>query len=156
MPALAFAGIVILGAAGLELTGVATGSDLLVLVGAAGIGIGVGASVSPALFSTGFSLRSPQLPRVFALVELLRGVAAFLTAPLLLHISETVGAKPAAGIETAVWIAAAIALAGALLAAAVFAAGGARLRPPDLEAWLEGKEPALDSPDLPFRRSGRG
>jgi hypothetical protein len=148
VPALAFTGIVVLGGAGVMLTGVATGSDLLVLAGAAGIGIGVGASVSPALFATGFSLRSPQLPRVFALVELLRGVAAFLAAPLLLHMSETVGSTPAAGTESAAWVATAIALGGAGLAVAVFAWGGARLRRPDLEAWLEGEDPALESPGL--------
>jgi hypothetical protein len=71
---------------------VATGSEALVVVGSWATGVGVGASVVPALFTTGFTLPSPELPRVFALIELLRGVAAFLAGPLLLHMSETVGA----------------------------------------------------------------
>lgn len=111
------------------------------------VGLGVGSSVSPALFATGFSLPSRQLPRIFALIELLRGAAAFLAGPLLLHLAETAGA-PAAGIGSAAWAALAIAVAGAAFALALFLARGARLRRPDLERWLEGEEPAIESPPL--------
>jgi len=45
------------------------------------MGLGVGALVSPALYVVGFSLRSSEIQRVFALVELVRGVTAFLVAP---------------------------------------------------------------------------
>jgi MFS family permease len=152
VPAMALVGILVLGGGGAVLSGVANGSDALVLAGTACIGLGVGASVSPALFSTGFSLPSGQLPRIFALVELLRGVAAFLAGPLLLHMAETVGASPAGGVESAVWVATGIAFAGAALAAAVFAWGGARLQRPDLERWLEGEEPAIHSPRLSLQR----
>lgn len=148
VPSMAFSGLVVLIGAGLILTGVATGGDAIVLIGTGVLGVGVGASVSPALFSTGFSLPSGQLPRIFALVELLRGVAAFLAAPLLLHLSETASTKPAVGIETAVWVTTGIAAAGAVFAAAVFLSGRARLQQPDLERWLEGEEPALHSPPL--------
>jgi MFS family permease len=148
VPALAFCGLLVLVGAGTILTGVATGGDATVLAGSGVLGLGVGASVSPALFSTGFSLPSGQLPRIFALVELLRGVAAFLAAPLLLHLSETAGSKPAAGIKTAVWATTGIAALGAVFAAAVFLSGRARLERPDLERWLEGEEPALHSPPL--------
>jgi MFS family permease len=152
VPAMALTGLLILGGGGLLLTGVAHGSDGLVLAGTAAIGVGVGSSVSPALFTTGFSLPSGQLPRIFALVELLRGVAAFLAAPLLLHLAETVGADPATGIETAVWVATAIAFGGALLAAGIFTWGGGRLQRPEIDAWLEGEEPALPSPPLGLKR----
>ncbi|MGN6255925.1 MAG: MFS transporter [Solirubrobacterales bacterium] len=148
VPAMAFCGLLAVAAAGVVLTGVAGGGDGVVLVGSGVLGVGVGASVSPALFSAGFSLPSKQLPRIFALVELLRGVAAFLAAPLLLHLAETVGATPAAGIETAVWVATGIALLGAAFAAAVYLRGRAALQRPDLERWLEGEEPALHSPPL--------
>lgn len=148
VPTFALCGVVLLAGAGAVLSGVATGTDALVLAAAALVGVGVGGSVSPALFAAGFSLEAELLPRVFALIELLRGVAAFLAAPLLLHLSETVGSGPAAGIEAAVWLATAIALAGGLLAAAVFALGRARLQRPDLERWLEGEGPAIDSPPL--------
>jgi hypothetical protein len=148
VPALALAGMfVLVGAAGL-LTGVGTGSEALVVVGSGAVGVGVGASVAPALFTTGFTLPSPELPRVFALIELLRGVAAFLAGPLLLHLSETVGATPAAGIEAAVWVAFGIALVGAVVALAIWIAGRARLQRPDIEPWLEGKKPAIESPPL--------
>jgi hypothetical protein len=156
VPAMAFGGLLVLGGGGLVLSGVADGSDVLVLLGSAAIGVGVGGSVSPALFATGFSLPSEQLPRIFALVELLRGVAAFLAAPLLLHLSETVGADPAAGIGSAVWVATAIAFGGALLAVAIFAWGGARLRRPEIDAWLEGEGPALPSPPLGLQREPVG
>jgi MFS family permease len=147
VPVLALVGMAVLAAAGVVLTGVASGSEALVLVGSGGVGIGVGASVAPALFTTGFTLPSPQLPRVFALIELLRGVAAFLAAPLLLHMSETVGATPAAGIQSAIWVAFAIALLGGILAAAIWVAGRARLQDPDLDPWLEGDDAAIESPD---------
>jgi MFS family permease len=154
VPALAFAGLLVLGGGGLILTGVADGSDGLVLAGTAAIGVGVGSSVSPALFATGFSLPSAQLPRIFALVELLRGVAAFLAGPLLVHMAETTGTTPGAGIEVAVWVATATAFVGALVAIAIFVSGGARLRRPDIDTWLDGEKPALDSPPLGARLSG--
>jgi MFS family permease len=152
VPVMAFAGLLVLGLAGVILTGVAGGSEMLVLVGCGAIGIGVGASVSPALFATGFSLPSRQLPRIFALIELLRGVAAFLAGPLLLHLAATVGASPATGIETAVWVTVAIVFGGALFAASIFVWGGARLERPDIDRWLAGEEPAVHSPELRLRR----
>lgn len=142
-PVLAFSGLLVLGGAAAVLTGAATGANMLVLVGSGGVGLGVGASVSPALFVTGFSLPSRQLPRIFALVELLRGVAAFLTAPLLLRLSKTVGSGPAAGIETATWVALGVSLGGAALALTIFKLGGAMLQRPDIETWLEGEQPAV-------------
>jgi hypothetical protein len=138
---------VLVGAAAV-LTGVATGSEALVVIGSGATGVGVGASVAPALFTTGFTLPSPQLPRVFALIELLRGVAAFLAAPLLLHMSETVGASPPAGIESAVWVCFGVAVVGAVTALAIWIAGRARLQRPDIEPWLEGEKPAIESPPL--------
>lgn len=53
------------------------------------IGMGAAASVSPALFMVGFSLPALLLQRVFALVELLRGVTAFLVAPVLAFLAAT-------------------------------------------------------------------
>ncbi len=151
VPALALGGMFVLAGAAAVLTGVGSGSEALVVVGSGATGVGVGASVAPALFTTGFTLPSPQLPRVFALIELLRGVAAFLAGPLLLHMSETVGADPSAGIESAVWVAFAIALLGGIVALAVWVAGRARLQRPDIEPWLEGEKPAIESPSLGHR-----
>ena len=150
IPALALAGMAVLAGAAAVLSGVATGSEALVVVGSGAVGVGVGASVAPALFTTGFTLPSPQLPRVFALIELLRGVAAFLAGPLLLHMSETVGASPAAGIESAVWVCFGVALVGGAVAISIWVAGRARLQVPDIEPWLEGEKPAIES--TPLRR----
>jgi MFS family permease len=147
IPLLAFAGLTVLAAGAALLSGVATSSDAVVLAGTGLVGLGVGAAVVPALFCVGFSLASAQIQRVFALVELLRGVAAFLVAPILLHVAMTSG-SPASGVRTASWIAVAVALVGALGACGVFAAGGARLQVPDVERWNEGEAPALDSPPL--------
>ena len=155
MPLLPFAGLIVLGAGAAVLHGVAHGSDARVLVGSGLVGLGVGASVSPALFVTGFSQPSGQIQRVFALVELLRGAAAFLVGPILVHLAMTTGGSPANGTRTAMWVCLGIALGGALLAGLVFAAGRVALRPPDLERWLEGEEPALDSPPLGAGLRGR-
>jgi hypothetical protein len=49
--------------------------------------LGVGASVAAALFIVGFSVPSGQFQRILAPIELLRGVAAYLVAPILLHLA---------------------------------------------------------------------
>lgn len=152
-PILAFSGLVMLATAAALLTGVATGGSTMVEVGAGLIGLGVGASVSPALFLAGFSLRSSEVQRVFAMIELLRGVTAFLVAPILLFLAAVLGATRAAGIAWASWICFAVAVAGALGAGLLFWLGDGRLRTPDLETWEHG-EPAWHSPPLLARRRG--
>src|SRR4029079_17356004 len=57
-------------------------SEALTLVGSLLTGIGLGATVAPALFVAGFSLRALELQRIFSVVELLRAVAAFMLAPI--------------------------------------------------------------------------
>jgi MFS family permease len=66
-------------------------SQALTLVGAGLTGIGLGATVAPALFCAGFSLPAANLQRVFAIVELMRAVAAFMIAPIFAHFAVTVG-----------------------------------------------------------------
>jgi hypothetical protein len=88
---------------------------------------------------------------VFALVELLRGVAAFIAAPLLLHLAMTVAPSPAHGVGVAMWVCCGLAAGGGLLALCVLALGGARLQRPDLERWDSGDEPAWYSPPLAGR-----
>ncbi|HEU4973694.1 MAG TPA: MFS transporter [Baekduia sp.] len=154
-PLVAFSGLVLLAAGAAVLTGVAGGDDALVLAGSAAVGLGVGASVSPALFLAGFSLPAPQLPRIFAMVELLRGVAAFLVAPLLLHLAQTTGGGQAAGIRTTMWVLFGLVCGGALLAAAIYLAGGQRLERPQLERWLGGEGSAKESHPLGAALVGR-
>ena len=153
-PLLAFSGMAVLVGAAALLLGVAHAGGPILAAGAGLIGLGVGASVSPALFIAGFSLRSSQIQRVFALIELLRAVGAFLVAPVLVFLASTLGPTPSAGVRGTVWICLGIAGAGALLVAAIFLTGGGRLQTPDLERWQHG-EPAWDTPRLLSRVLGR-
>ena len=148
IPVLALAGLLTLCGAAAVLSGVTSGGDAVVLVGSGLVGLGVGASVSPALFIAGFSLRSAQIQRVFALIELLRAVAAFVIAPILLHVAATATSSQSSGIQLSIWICLGIAALGASVGAYVFGIGRARLERPRLEPWLEGEEPALESPPL--------
>jgi MFS family permease len=151
VPALAWIGLVTLAGGAAVLTGVATGPDSLVLVGSGLVGIGLGCSVAPALFTTGFSLRSAQLQRVFAMLELLRGAAAFAAGPIILHLAMTTGGSAAAGTQIAVWVCFAIVATGALVSLYVFIIGRGRLQVPNIANWEESGEPAWDSPPLGAR-----
>ena len=85
-------------------------------VGSGLTGIGLGATVAPALFVAGFSLPSANLQRVFAIVELLRAVAAFMIAPIFAHFAVTVGGSTRTGTGIALWIGLGLALGGAAIA----------------------------------------
>ncbi|MFL5862912.1 MAG: MFS transporter [Solirubrobacteraceae bacterium] len=123
-------------------------SPATTLIGSGLTGIGLGASVAPALFVAGFSLPSASLQRVFAIVELLRAVAAFMIAPVFAHIAATVGGSLRSGTEIALWIGFALAVAGAVIGVALYLLGGARPQAPDLEIFLDGDAPAWYSPPL--------
>jgi hypothetical protein len=129
-------------------------SPRLTLVGSGLTGVGLGATVAPALFGSGFSLPATNLQRVFAMIELLRAVAAFMIAPIFVHFATTVGSSPAAGTRDALWISLAIVVGGSALAAFVYFAGGARPRTPQMTSFLNGEGPAWRSPPLPARLRG--
>jgi nucleotide-binding universal stress UspA family protein len=120
----------------------------LTLVGSGLCGIGIGASVTPALFLAGFSLRSASIQRVFAILELLRAVAAFLIVPILLHFATTLAGLPTPQLSTALWICFGLAAGGAVVFALLYALGGVRPAAPALQRWMGGQEPAWDSPPL--------
>ncbi len=148
-PVLAIAGAVVLAAgAATSAVAVAGRDEALVAVSTGLIGLGVGASVSPALFMAGLSLRSAQIQRIFALIELLRGVTAFMLAPVLVFLAGVIAVSHSLGIETACYICLGLAAAGAVLAVVVFVLGGGRLQVPDLDRWTDDGEPAWDSPPL--------
>jgi MFS family permease len=123
-------------------------SEAATLVGSGLTGIGLGATVAPALFVAGFSLPSASLQRVFAIVELMRAVAAFMIAPIFAHLAVTVGGSLDAGTSIALWIGLGLALGGAALGVAIYALGGARPQAPDLERFVAGDSPAWYSPPL--------
>jgi len=116
---------------------------------AAGLtGIGLGATVAPALFVAGFSLSAPSLQRVFAIVELLRAVAAFMIAPIFAHFAVNYSGGLDAGTSAALWIGLGIAISGAVLGVAIYLLGGARPQAADLDSFLSGASPAWYSPPL--------
>ncbi|GAA3769552.1 hypothetical protein GCM10022225_65400 [Plantactinospora mayteni] len=112
------------------------------------LGLGVAAAVSPALFLAGLSLRARMLQRVFALIELLRAVTAFLTAPILVFLAGTLGNDQTSGTRDALWICLGIAAVGLVGASALYLSGRPRLETPDLERWQGRGEPAWESPPL--------
>jgi MFS family permease len=123
-------------------------SQALALVGSGLTGIGLGASVAPALFVAGFSLPSANLQRVFAIVELMRAVAAFMIAPIFAHFAATVGGSRVVGTGIALWIGLGLAIGGAVIAVLLYALGRARPQTPNLERFMDGDGPAWYSPPL--------
>ncbi|QIG42810.1 MFS transporter [Nocardioides anomalus] len=145
LPLLVDAGLLALAAAPALLLALGSGRPV-VLVAAALLGFGAGATVSPGLFLTGFGLPATQLGRAFAMVQLLRSLATYAVAPVVLHLAQSRG-DLAAGVDDALVVLLVLAAVG--LAAAVLLPffSGARLRRPDLEGWLDGGQ-ALPSPTL--------
>jgi MFS family permease len=123
-------------------------TEALTLVGSGLTGIGLGAAVAPALFVAGFSLPAASLQRVFAMVELLRAVAAFMIAPVFVHFAATVGGNARAGTGIALWIGFALAIGGGVAAVLLYVLGRARPQTPDLERFMAGEAPAWYSPPL--------
>lgn len=108
------------------------------------LGLGAAATVSPGLFLTGFGLASADLGRAFALVQLLRSVATYAVAPVAVAL-VTAASSVEHAVEVGLVVMAALAAAGLVSALVIPAVSGARLREPDIAAWLEG-EPGLPSP----------
>jgi len=144
----ALAGMAFLAAGILVLHGSIPPSTTLTLVGSALVGVGIGASVTPALFLVGFSLRSAALQRVFAILELARAVAAFLVAPILLHFATTLTGVATPVLSTALWICFGLAIGGALIFTGLYVLGGMRPRAPAIATWMSGQQPAWESPAL--------
>jgi MFS family permease len=109
------------------------------------LGFGAGATVSPGLFLAALGVASDKIGRAFALVELLRSISGYAVAPVVVAVVAA-SATPRAGLTTGLWIVLVLALVGLLASLLVPALSGARLRRPDLEAWLDDGEQALDSP----------
>ncbi|TRW86299.1 MFS transporter [Mycolicibacterium sp. 018/SC-01/001] len=126
----------------------------LALVGSALTGLALGATVAPALFVAGFSLQSNSLQRVFAIIELLRAVAAFMVAPIFAHLATRISDDLVAGTGIALWVGFGLAVGGAVFGVAVYALSGARPQTPDLDEFLDGDSPAWYSPPLLARLRG--
>jgi MFS family permease/nucleotide-binding universal stress UspA family protein len=136
-------------AAGIVVFGLALpGNVPLILIGSALTGLALGATVAPALFVAGFSLQSSSLQRVFAIIELLRAVAAFMVAPILAHVAIALPGDLNAGTGVTLWIGFGLAIGGAVFGVAIYALSGARPQKPDLDEFLDGESPAWYSPPL--------
>jgi MFS family permease len=123
-------------------------SEAMTLLGSFLTGIGLGATVAPALFVAGFALRATNLQRVFAIVELMRAVAAFLIAPIFAHYAVNVSGGFNHGVGIVLWIGFALAILGGIVPVALYLLGGARPERPDLEGFLAGEDAAYYSPPL--------
>jgi hypothetical protein len=123
-------------------------SEAATLIGSGLTGVGLGATVAPALFVAGFSLPSGNLQRVFAIVELMRAVAAFMIAPIFAHLAATVGGSLEAGTRIALWIGLGLSLGGAVVGVLIYWLGDARPQAPDLDRFVDGESPAWYSPPL--------
>lgn len=148
LPVLAFGGLLVVVAGGAVLLALGPGHGFVV-VAVAGLllGFGAGAGVAPGLFMGGLSAPSSKLGPTFALVELLRSEAAFLIGPVLLQIAMVI--RPlASGVRLASLTIVVIGAASAVLLVGLLLLGGRRPHAPDLQTWLDGDEPAYDSPRL--------
>jgi len=145
---LPFAGMILL-AAGIAVFRIEVpSSQVLTLVGSGLTGLGLGATVAPALFVAGFSLPAGNLQRIFAIVELFRATAAFMVAPIFVYFATTASGGLTAGTSVALWVGLGLALGGGAIGAGVYALSGARPQTPDLELFLGQTEPAWYSPPL--------
>jgi nucleotide-binding universal stress UspA family protein/MFS family permease len=144
----ALTGMAFLAAGVLVLRAAIPPTSTLTLIGSGLIGVGIGASVVPALFMAGFSLRSASIQRVFAILELLRAVAAFLVAPILLHFAVTLAGVATPAMSTALLICFWLAAGGALVGVLLYLLGRVRPSAPALDRWMGGQEPAWESPPL--------
>jgi nucleotide-binding universal stress UspA family protein len=123
-------------------------TQTVTLVGSGLTGIGIGASVTPALFLAALSLRSRDVQRVLSVLELFRAVAAFMVTPILAHFAITLAGVPTPAMGVVWWAIFAIAAGGVLIAVLLYWLGGARPVQPAVEAWMDGPEPAWYSPPL--------
>jgi nucleotide-binding universal stress UspA family protein/MFS family permease len=151
----ALTGLLFLAAGIAVLTITIPASSTLVLIASGLIGVGIGASVTPALFLAGFSVRSAAIQRVFAILELLRAVAAFMIAPILLYFATTLTGLATPQMRTALWICFGLAAGAAVVGVTLYALGRVRPPAPTLSVWMSGQEPAWDSPPLLARLRGR-
>ena len=129
-------------------------SQAMTLVASFFTGLGLGATVAPALFGAGFSLPATDLQRVFAIVELFRAVAAFMIAPIFAHFADNYAGGFIKGTAAALWIGLAVAVIGTMVAGFIYFAGGARPSTPDLDGFLSGRNAAYPSPPLLARLRG--
>jgi len=152
MPLTILSGMLILLAAGALLLIHDEGRINLLYFAASGLlGLGAGLTVAPGLFMSGFPLPAVILGRIFALLELVRSVADFVLAPVMVKIArlDSSGAPlTGPGVDHAIMITMVIGALVTLLGVAVYSLGRQGLPRPDLHAWLEQGGVAIHSTPL--------
>ncbi len=119
------------------------------------MGLGAGLTVSPGLFMAGLSVNPQIIGRAFALVELLRLAGAYAFVPAFEYFTTIYGTTPSnltLGAHVVFWVVLIIIAVAMALITLVFVLGGARIQAPDLRAYLERNQPALESPPVFGRR----
>lgn len=94
-----------------------------------------------------------MLGRIFALIELVRSVADFIIAPVMLKTARLTSGSAAHSIELNgfhgfVFVTLMIAIAAMAISIGLLLLGGTVLSVPNLDAWLTQNKPAIDSPPL--------
>lgn len=139
----------------LTTTTLSSGSGELLWI--AGIlGVGAGLTVSPALFMAALSVKPAMVGRAFALVELLRLAGAFAIVPAFTYFAMAYGTRPLQlmlGLHYMYWVILIGLVVTIGICTLVFVLGGARIHAPDLRAYLEDQEAALESPPVIGRES---
>ena len=121
------------------------GSAALTLAAAGLLGLGAGATVSPGLYLAGFAVSSQIIGRVFALVELVRSLADYIIAPVLMQIAREASAQKLDlhGVHLSIWITLWFTVAFTVFGVALYVLGRGGLPKPDLEGWLAHRGPAI-------------
>ncbi len=152
LPALILAGMATLIGGGAMIYSITPENGRAFTLGAAALlGFGAGATVSPGLYLAGFPLSAQKIGRIFALVELVRSVADYILAPVVMRIAEEAsggGAAALRGIHEASRVAVAISIGFTVFGIGLYLLGGGGLPRPDLKGWIEQQRPAIDSPEL--------
>lgn len=115
------------------------------------MGLGAGLTVAPGLFMASLSVRPQLVGRAFALVELLRLAGAYAFVPAFTYLATVngaTGAGLASGVRSVGVVTLGILLATLVVATTIFFVGGARIHAPDLQAYLNENQTALDSPPM--------
>lgn len=131
-------------------------SPALTLAAAGLLGLGGGATVSVGLTLAAFTMAAKMVGRVFALVELVRSLADYIIAPIVMKVARVHTTRPPLdwpGIHHATAVTLWLTLGFTVFGVALWIASRAGLPRPDLDKWVGGKQPAIDSPNLlaPFR-----
>lgn len=152
LPVLIVAGVACLVGGGAVVLKLGVDASPALTMAAAGLlGLGAGATVSPGLTVAAFTVASKMVGRVFALVELVRSLADYIIAPIIMKIARVRSHQPPLdwpGVHQAAVVTLWLTIGFTILGVALWFAGGVGLPLPDIRAWIERKQPAFESPKL--------